>query len=240
MHGYNYVCKILFFVSDVTLRSLTVLLACIEKSKMQAFCQNCEERGYRLFKNWISKDLVLKPQIKIDIALKGCFSLPRFVARRRLDLTFLPNSSENFTRFVVEVKHRIDQDAYGILLLTKDKEIIDEISYNTHASLSINRRNTMDLGVGRELTFIKESDDKQPTPSVSKYSDEGIKKLFEYQTSNECFTIVKAILYHGYYNFFFVFRLFICLLKFCEITSTYEYSLPVPILLSSFESILRC
>ncbi|XP_071150635.1 uncharacterized protein [Mytilus edulis] len=196
MHGYNYVCKILFFVSDVTLRSLTVLLACIEKSKMQAFCQNCEERGYRLFKNWISKDLVLKPQIKIDIALKGCFSLPRFVARRRLDLTFLPNSSENFTRFVVEVKHRIDQDAYGILLLTKDKEIIDEISYNTHASLSINRRNTMDLGVGRELTFIKESDDKQPTPSVSKYSDEdfltdkGVMAVAKLLNSNKMFETV--------------------------------------------------
>ncbi|CAC5393450.1 unnamed protein product [Mytilus coruscus] len=196
MHGYNSVCKILFFVSDVTLRSLTVLLACIEKSKMQAFCRNCEERGYRLFKNWISKDFVFKPQIKINIALKGCFSLPRFSARRRLDLTFLPNSSENFTRFVVEIKHKIDQDAYGILLLTKDKEIIDEISYNAHASLSI-RRNTTDLGLVRpELTFTKESIDKQPPLPVTKYSEEdfltdkGVMAVAKLLNSNKLFETV--------------------------------------------------
>ncbi|XP_052079494.1 uncharacterized protein LOC127717739 isoform X15 [Mytilus californianus] len=184
MHGHKSICKILFFVSDVTSRGLTVLLACIEKSKMQAFCHSCEDRGFHLFKNWISKDLVFKPQIKIDITLKGCFTLPRFTSRKRLDLTFLPNSAENFTRFVVEIKHKIDQDVYGILLLTKDQEIVDEISYNTlstkeytNASL-LKGRNTPDRRARTarpdQMTSTKGASyiNRQPTLSVRKCSED--------------------------------------------------------------------
>ncbi|CAC5393452.1 ANK [Mytilus coruscus] len=184
MHGHKSICKILFFVSDVTSRGLTVLLACIEKSKMQAFCHSCEDRGFHLFKNWISKDLVFKPQIKIDITLKGCFTLPRFTSRKRLDLTFLPNSAENFTRFVVEIKHKIDQDVYGILLLTKDQEIVDEISYNTlstkeYANASVLKgRNTPDRRARtarlEQMTSMKGTSyiNRQLTLSVRKCSED--------------------------------------------------------------------
>ncbi|XP_063412417.1 uncharacterized protein LOC134695146 [Mytilus trossulus] len=180
MHGHQSICKILFFVSEVTSRGLTVLLACIEKSKMQAFCQNCEERGFQLFKNWISKDLVFKPQIKISINLKGCFSMPRFSSRKRLDMTFLPNSTENFTRFVVEIKPKMDQDVYGILLLTKDQEFLDEIIYNTllnkeYANASSSRKpidrqrsQRSDLRTTKGKSFI----DRQPTVPVRQFSED--------------------------------------------------------------------
>ncbi|VDI25647.1 Hypothetical predicted protein [Mytilus galloprovincialis] len=180
MHGHQSICKILFFVSEVTSRGLTVLLACIEKSKMQAFCQNCEERGFQLFKNWISKDLVFKPQIKISINLKGCFSMPRFSSRKRLDMTFLPNSTENFTRFVVEIKPKMDQDVYGILLLTKDQEFLDEIIYNTllnkeYANASSSRKpidrhksQWSDQRMSKGKSFI----DRQPTVPVRQFSED--------------------------------------------------------------------
>ncbi|XP_052079493.1 uncharacterized protein LOC127717739 isoform X14 [Mytilus californianus] len=181
MHGHQSICKVLFFVSEVTSRGLTVLLACIEKSKMQAFCLNCEERGFQLFKNWISKDLVFKPQIKIAISLKGCFSMPRFSSRKRLDMTFLPNSTENFTRFVVEIKPKMDQDVYGILLLTKDQEFLDEIIYNTltnkeYANASLSRKNTdrqrTQRSDQRTATKGKSFIDRQPTLPVRQFSED--------------------------------------------------------------------
>ncbi|XP_071148813.1 uncharacterized protein [Mytilus edulis] len=181
MHGHQSICKILFFVSEVTSRGLTVLLACIEKSKMQTFCQNCEERGFQLFKNWISKDLVFKPQIKISINLKGCFSMPRFSSRKRLDMTFLPNSTENFTRFVVEIKPKMDQDVYGILLLTKDQEFLDEIIYNTllnkeYANASSSRkpidRQRSQRSDQRSFNKGKSFVDRQPTVPVRPFSED--------------------------------------------------------------------
>ncbi|VDH97925.1 Hypothetical predicted protein [Mytilus galloprovincialis] len=181
MHGHQSICKILFFVSEVTSRGLTVLLACIEKSKMQAFCQNCEERGFQLFKNWISKDLIFKPQIKISINLKGCFSMPRFSSRKRLDMTFLPNSTENFTRFVVEIKPKMDQDVYGILLLTKDQEFLDEIIYNTllnkeYANASSSRkpidRQRSQRSDQRTFNKGKSFVDRQPTVPVRPFSED--------------------------------------------------------------------
>lgn len=130
MHGLKAICKILFFVNDVTSGGLTVLLSCIEKSKMQDFCNNCEEMGFQLFKNWISKDFSFKPQTKINIALRGFFTLPQFTTRKKLDMIFLPNSAQNFTRFRVEIKPKMDRDAYGLLVLTEDQVLLDEICYN--------------------------------------------------------------------------------------------------------------
>lgn len=99
---------------------------------MEAFCLSCEEKEFHQYKNWTSKDLIFEPQIKMNITLKGCFSLPRYSTRKVLDLTFYQNSTENFQRFRVDIKPKIDQDVYGILLLTKDQVFVDEIFYNTH------------------------------------------------------------------------------------------------------------
>ncbi|XP_052079490.1 uncharacterized protein LOC127717739 isoform X11 [Mytilus californianus] len=181
MHGHQSICKILFFVSDVTSRGLTVLLACIEKSKMKAFCQSCEEKGFQLFKNWISKDLVFKPQIKIAITLKGCFKMPRFSSRKRLDMTFLPNSTENFTRFVVEIKPKMDQDVYGIMLLTKDQEFVDEIIYNTLTNKEYENASSLRKNTARQRTQRSDQRtsakgksfiDRQPTLAVRQFSED--------------------------------------------------------------------
>ncbi|CAC5393451.1 MXD [Mytilus coruscus] len=181
MHGFKSICKVVFFVSDVTSVGLTVLLACIEKSKMQAFRHICEEMGFHLYKNWTSKDLVFKPQNKINITLKGCFSLPRFSTRKRLDLTFLPYSSENFTRFEVEIKPKIDQDVYGILLLTKDQEIVDEIMFNTQRTKEYSHGSSFKgkkkpdqktgLPVKKTVSRGKSFVNRKPTSSICQYSE---------------------------------------------------------------------
>lgn len=108
-----------------------MLLACIEKSKLPEFCHIREKEGFYIYKNGTSRDLDLKPQIRINITLKGCFILPRYLTKKRYDLIFLPKFEDFHTRFVVEIKRKIDQDVYGIFVLTKNHEIVDEICFNT-------------------------------------------------------------------------------------------------------------
>lgn len=185
MHGFKFICKVVFFVSGVTPSGLTALLACIEQSKMQSFCHTCEEMGFRLYKNWTSRDLELKPQTKINIKLKGSFIWPRCMTRKRLDLTFLQNSTGNFTRFRVDIKPKIDQHVCGILVLTKGTDVVDEIFYDpqnakeyTHVS-SFKGRRTPDQGTGQPVkktvsrgkSFIC----RKPTSTGCQYSENGIK-----------------------------------------------------------------
>ena len=108
--------------------------------------------------------------------------MPRFSSRKRLDMTFLPNSTENFTRFVVEIKPKMDQDVYGILLLTKDQEFLDEIIYNTllnkeYANASSSRKpidrhksQWSDQRMSKGKSFI----DRQPTVPVRQFSEDGM------------------------------------------------------------------
>ncbi|CAC5393448.1 unnamed protein product [Mytilus coruscus] len=107
--------------------------------------------------------------------------MPRFSSRKRLDMTFLPNSTENFTRFVVEIKPKMDQDVYGILLLTKDQEFLDEIVYNTllnkeYANASLSRKNTdrqrTQRSDQRTSTKGKSFIDRQPTLPVRQFSED--------------------------------------------------------------------
>lgn len=84
VHGFKYTCKIVFFVSEVTSSGLTVLLACIEKSKLPEFCHIREKEGFYIYKNGTSRDLDLKPQIRINITLKGCFILPRYLTKKKI------------------------------------------------------------------------------------------------------------------------------------------------------------
>lgn len=109
--------------------------------------------------------------------------MPRFSSRKRLDMTFLPNSTENFTRFVVEIKPKMDQDVYGILLLTKDQEFLDEIIYNTllnkeYANASSSRkpldRQRSQRSDQRTFNKGKSFVDRQPTVPVRPFSEDGM------------------------------------------------------------------